>query len=192
MLWNRSLYGNYRQITFAECWSNANAFLEEYQDNGLEPVLTEQSARTLYYLLYGKYANSVIAASDINRFKYRVWGLIYDYGPSWQKELQIQKELRDLTNEEMQEGTTQINNHAFNPSTEPATNVFDPIPTINDQTQLHYKSGKLQGYNNILMALKKDVTESFLSKFEKLFLQIVQPERPLWYVSDPEEYDINE
>ena len=35
--------------------------------------------------------------------------------------------------------------------------------------------------------LSSDVTENFLGKFRKLFLKIVQPTVPLWYITDETE-----
>ena len=32
--------------------------------------------------------------------------------------------------------------------------------------------------------LRSDVTEEFLGKFKRLFIYIVEPESPLWYVTD--------
>ncbi len=36
----------------------------------------------------------------------------------------------------------------------------------------------------LIELLEDDVTESFIRKFQKLFLQFVNPEVPLWYVSE--------
>ena len=38
------------------------------------------------------------------------------------------------------------------------------------------------------MALvEKDVTEEFMNKFKKLFLIIVEPQLPLWYLTEVED-----
>ena len=42
----------------------------------------------------------------------------------------------------------------------------------------------MEGYSILLSLLETDVTESFLDKFKKLFLKIVQPELPLWYATE--------
>ena len=39
----------------------------------------------------------------------------------------------------------------------------------------------------LMDALKDDVTKSFIDRFSELFLAIVVPNKPLWYVTDIEE-----
>jgi hypothetical protein len=35
--------------------------------------------------------------------------------------------------------------------------------------------------------IRSDVTEEFIVKFRKLFIQVVQPELPLWYITEGDE-----
>lgn len=137
----------------------------------------------IYYLLMAKYANSVIASSDENRFKYQLYSIIFQYGPTWAKELQVQKDLRKLSIEDFQKGSVNIVNNAQNPSTQPAGELLE---FINSQNVSKTTRSKADGYALMLSLLKDDVTENFLKKFQKLFLTIVQPEKPLWYVTDAE------
>ena len=190
MLNNRSLYGNYRQVKFTDVWDTASDFVTEYKDNGIQTTISDQTATTLYYLLYSRFGNSTIASSDTNRFKYDVWATIFSYGPTWEKRLEIQEKLRDLTDDELFTGATQIYNHAYNPGTAPSTSTLDELPAINEQNTNKYKKAKMDGYAMLMSLLETDVTEVFLDKFKKLFLKVVQPEIPLWYVTDTAEDDI--
>ena len=190
MLNNRSLYGNYRQVKFTDVWDTASDFVTEYKDNGIQITISDQTATTLYYLLYSRFGNSVIASSDTNRFKYDVWATIFSYGPTWEKRLEIQEKLRDLTDDELFTGATQTYNHAYNPGTAPSTSTLDELPAINEQNTNKYKKAKMDGYAMLMSLLETDVTEAFLDKFKKLFLKVVQPEIPLWYVTDTAEDDI--
>lgn len=137
----------------------------------------------IYYLLLSNYANSVIASDDENRFKYKVFSTIFQYGPTWAKELEIQKEVRSLTAEDLQEGVRNITNVAANPSTTPSTQDTEELPYINNQNVSKTKRSKADGYALLLSLLKDDVTESFMKRFKPLFLNIVEPERPLWYAT---------
>ena len=141
----------------------------------------------IYYLLLSNYANSVIASDDENRFKYKVFSTIFQYGPTWAKELEIQKEVRSLTAEDLQEGVRNITNVAANPSTTPSTQDTEELPYVNNQNVSKTKRSKADGYALLLSLLKDDVTESFMKRFKPLFLNIVEPERPLWYAT----YDDN-
>ena len=183
-MWNKSLYGNYRQVKFTDVWQTAESFISDYKNNGIETTISDKTATTLYYLLYSRYGNSVLASSDTNRFKYDVWATIFSYGPTWEKRLEIQDKLRNLTDDELFTGATQIYNHAYNPGTAPSTNTLDELTAINEQNTSKNKKGKMDAYAMLIALLETDVTESFLDKFKKLFLKVVQPELPLWYATN--------
>ena len=189
-MWNKSLYGNYRQVKFTDVWQTAESFVTDYKNNGIETTISDKTATTLYYLLYSRYGNSVLASSDTNRFKYDVWATIFSYGPTWEKRLEIQNKLRNLTDDELFTGATQIYNHAYNPGTAPSTNTLDELTAINEQNTSKNKKGKMDAYAMLIALLETDVTESFLDKFKKLFLKVVQPELPLWYTTKTVDDDI--
>lgn len=189
-MWNNSLYGNYRQVKFTDVYPDVDTFLTEYNSNGIKTTISQESATTLYYLIYSRFGNSVIASSDTNRFKYDLFGTIFSYGPTWEKRLEIQEKLRDLTDDDLFAGATQIYNHAYNPGTAPSTNYIDELPAINEQNTSKHKKDKMSGYAMLMSLLETDVTERFLDKFKKLFLKIVQPERPLWYATETIDDDV--
>lgn len=193
MLPNGSLYGNFRQVSFSEVYPDANEFYYDYQNIGIKPVITnEDTIKTLYYLLYASYGNSTIANSDTTQFKYKLYSIIFSYGPTWEKRLEIQENLRQLLNnpDELFAGTTQINNQAFHDGTAPSTLTTEELKAINSQFVTKYKKDKLTGYSTLMELLETDVTTEFINRFAKLFIKIVQPELPLWYVTETEEGDI--
>lgn len=180
----RSLYGNYRQVKFTDIYPTQEEFLSDYKTSKIPTSISDETATTLYYLLYSRYGNSTIAASDTNRFKYDLFATIFSYGPTWEKRMDIQEKLRGLTDEELFTDHTIINNHSYNPSTAPSTSTLDELTTINEQNTQKGKRDKLSAYAMLIRTLWTDVTEQFLDKFQKLFLIILQPELPLWYATD--------
>lgn len=178
------LYGNYRNKKFTGIWDNASAFLDDYQNNGITPTISTESATLLYYLLYARYGNSTIASSDENQFKYKVFSTIFMYGPTWEKRLAIQKDVRELSLEEVQKGGRAIYNTALNPNQSPTTAALEELQYINQQNTSNFVKSKVEAYAIILNLLETDVTESFIGEFKKLFLTVVSPELPLWYVTD--------
>lgn len=190
----QDLYGNYRNRKFSDIWGTAEAFLLDYKSSGITANITEDNALLLYYLLYSKYGNSTIASSDENQFKYKVYSTIFMYGPTWEKKLQIQNEIRSLSLEELMEGGKAVYNKALNPSQPVAsgtgasegegTNTLDELTFINEQNTTKYKKSRADAYALLLALLETDVTEAFISRFKKLFLTVVSPERPLWYETD--------
>ena len=87
---NVEMIPQYDTKLFNEIWEDADSFLEDYNNVGIPTTISTQSATTLYYLLYAKYANNPLANYDENQFKYKVFSLIYSYGPTWEKKLSIQ------------------------------------------------------------------------------------------------------
>ena len=185
-----SVYGSYRTRTFTDIYPKVEDFIKDYTYNGIKTTITTDSITTLYYLLYARYGNSHIVNSDENQFKYRLFSTIFMYGPTWEKRLDVQNKLRGLTDKELIEGTKQINNHSYNPSTEPSTSDTEELPTTNDQTSTKYKKSKMDAYAILIALLETDVTEEFVAKFKKLFLSIVEPQNPLWYITEQGEQDV--
>lgn len=181
MIFNNSLYGNYRQRKFTQIWENVEAFLDDYSVAGIPALLSTQTATTLYYLLYARYGNSTIASSDENQFKYKVFMLIFMYGPTWEKRLELQAQIRELDIEEIKKGSIAIYNKAYNPETAPTTQTLEEIEMINEQNVNKYKRSTAEAYALLLNLLDTDVTAYFLDRFRSLFLVIVEPELPLWY-----------
>ena len=184
-----SLYGNFRQKKFSDVYDSAESFLSDYQNNGLPVTISSDNASVLYYLLYSKFGNDILAPSDINRFKYRLFSIVWQYGPNWEKEIDIQKKLRDMTEAELMDGSRQIYNNAQNPGTEPGTNTSEGLAYIDNQNVTKNKRSRLEAYALLDTLLKKDVTEEFLNRFKTLFLAVVEPEAPLYYISEDGEDD---
>lgn len=176
-----SLYGNFRTRTFADIYTELKTFKEDYTDNGLPTTVSDANLTTLYYLLYARYGNSCIASSDETQFKYKLFSTIFMYGPAWQKRLDIQKKLMELSDDEIVKGTTAIHNAALNPSQAPSTQTLEELNYINSQNTTKYKKSKIEGYATLYSLIETDVTEEFIGKFKKLFITVVEPELPLWY-----------
>lgn len=154
---------------FTEIFPTAADFVSEYKASALNGYITDDNATMLYYLLYARHGNDGIANEDENQFKYRVWSTIMQYAPSWERRLSIQKELRDLTDNELVAGSIAVYNHAVNPSTAPSTLANQILNYINDQNVTLRQRGKLDALSVLDTILKTDVTANFINKFDKLF-----------------------
>ena len=127
-----------------EVWEDAAGFLADYKSVGIPTTISDASATTLYYLLYAKYGNSPIANFDITQFKYKMFSIIFQFGPTWEKKLELQEKVRGLTEAEIMTGAKAIYNSALNPSTPPTTGE---LPYINAQNTTNYKKSKLEAYS---------------------------------------------
>lgn len=199
--WTNPLYGNFRTRTFNDIFPSVEVFLNGttsyagYLNNDIKPNMETQDeegnwvpdidkAKTLYCLLYARYGNSHIASSDENTFRYKIWSNIFMYGPTWCKRLEVQAKIRKLSDDDLVYGSKAIQNHSYNPSTAPSTATLEELDTINEQHTTQYKKNWLDAYTYLLGVLETDVTKYFIDTFSQFFLKIVEPELPLWYVTD--------
>lgn len=229
----------YNTKTFTEIYDVVTEFTTDYSTINLGGISDSTLLNKLYYLLYAKFGNSPISNLDETQWKYKLFSTIFQYGPNWEKELEVQGILRALNLSDLiDEGQVQdvidhngtniqtvqntgtvgtvndietITNHAYNPSTTPSTDAYDPLTYINDQQATKtdndttvtnnlttgiqatdntddtvtktITAGKLRGYEKLLALLNSDITDKFLSKFGPLFQKAVNL-RPLLFESE--------
>ena len=149
---------------------------------GIPSIISEQSATTLFYLLYANYGNNQINSTDLTRWKYKLFSLIYQYGPVWEKKLDIQTKLRNLTDDQLITGSKDIFNHAMNPATTVRNN--EEIDFINEQNMTLRKKYILDGYANLEALLEDNITSEFINRFKSLFRPIVQPDNSVRFTAD--------
>ena len=154
---NTSMKPMYDTNLFCEIWDSSDSFLADYNNTGttftnqVPPVISQQNALMTYLLLFSRYGNNPIANYDVTQFKNKIFTIIWQYGPAWEKRLSMQEDIRNLTLQEITQGTktdwssegtqsqnnsgtdTTINNHAFNPSTAPTTQTTNELDYIDQQ-----------------------------------------------------------
>lgn len=179
----------YSTVLFTDVWEEVNDFAYDYQHIGIPTTISVANAIVLYYLLYARYGNNPIANYDEEQWKYKIFSVIWQYGPSWEKRLDIQSKLRNLSEDDLIKGNKAIYNHAYNPNQAPSTSSLEEVEYINDQNTTNYKKSKMEAYAQLWDLIDTDVTAEFLAKFQKCFKQFVAPERPLLYVTPINEED---
>lgn len=179
----------YSTKIFTDIYDDAGTFVYYYKHSGIPTTISDSNCNTLYYLLYARYGNSPIANYDEEQFKYKVCAIIFQYGPTWEKRLAIQQNLRNLSEADLLAGSKAIYNHAFNPSGAPGTSTLEDLGYINDQNTTNYKKSKMEAYAQLWDLLDTDVTGEFLNRFKGCFKTFVAPEFPLLYVTPIEEED---
>ena len=93
---NSEMLPQYDTKLFTEVWEDVQKFLYDYQHVGIPTTISIANATTLYYLLYARYGNTPIANYDQTQWKYKMFSIIFQYGPTWEKRLDIQTTLRGL------------------------------------------------------------------------------------------------
>jgi hypothetical protein len=179
----------YNTIKFRQIYPTVDDFISDYGSSGFPENIKITSVTTLFYLLLGRYANNPIANRDITQWKLKLWSIVYQYGPTWEKRGEIQEKLRKLDDKEIVKGTKAINNRAYNPDTKPGTASLEELAFINDQTTSTMVRSQLEGLNILMTLLEEDVSEDFLVKFRRLFKLFVNPENVLLYGEDLDSHE---
>ena len=172
-----------RTLRFGEVYNNVDDFYTDYTTMGIPTTITQTNLNTLFYLLYAKYGNSHFANKDLVQSKLKIFSTIFKYGPTWEKKLSIQADIRSLSLDDLQEGAKQIVNHANNPNTAPSTSALEELEFIDEQHQTNYKRNKIDAYNSLWSMLATDVTEEFLNRFRNIF-QLVTDEEEIYRYSE--------
>ena len=187
---NNEMIPQYSTITFTDVWDSAGEFKSDLADSpfaGCISTTSPDNVSLVFYLLYARYGNNPIANLDVTQWKFKIFSTIFQYGPTWEKRLDVQKKIRNLTETDLLAGSKAIYNSALNPSTTPSTGSLDELTYINSQNTTNYKKPKMEAYAQLWDILQTDVTEEFLVKFKKCFKIFVSAEQPLLYVSDIDE-----
>ena len=174
----------YNTQLFTDVYSVVDDFLEDFHNCGIPAKISDENASTLYYLLYAKYGNNPIANYDLNQFKYKLFAIVFQYGPGWSKRLEIQDRLISMKESEMIQGQKFISNTALNPDQEAST---EELAYISKQNVNKTSKSILGAYGEIWELLKLDVTQSFITQFKGLFKVVVMPEQPLLYTTEDED-----
>ena len=172
----RSLFQEFYNQKFTDVYGTFEEFEKDYNELGFPNIFREETTlRLLYVLLIGRYANSTISNSDLNQFRYSLFSIVWQYGGTWEKRVEIQRELRELSLDKESDiyiGAKAIYNTAVNPGTAPSTKDLEELEFINSQNTTGYKTSKLDGLMKLYEMLRTDVTNEFLGKFKDLFIKI--------------------
>lgn len=177
----------YNTKTFNDIYPTVDTFITDFNTFSALKKITETNAQLTWYLLTARYGSNPITNLSEDLFKIKVFSIMFQYGPNWEKKLAMQESIRALTLDQLRTGNKTIFNKALNPDTAPSTDTTEEITYINEQNVQKNTKSALQAYNELKMLLEDDVSELYISKFKKLFKNVVAPERPLLYMTDEED-----
>ena len=183
---DQDLYGNQRTRTFAEIYPTADDFKAAYDSNPFATAtnINDSEITKIYYLLYANYGNSSICSSDEYRFELKLFSIIYQYGPIYIQKKIIQEKIVDTPYNDFKSGGKVIYNTALNPNVAPSTDTLTELPYINNQNTNNYVKSDAESMQIKWDLMDDNLESEFLAKFKPLFLKIVNPTVPLWYISE--------
>lgn len=182
-----SIYGEYRTRTFGEIFPDVTSFTDFYSSGPIPGRLlngndySTYQADTIYTLLCSEYFGAHISMSSEDWFKLKVMQIIYEYGPTWQREMALQDKLLALTDDQLMTGSKAIYNHAAHPSTDPSTATLEELTYIDDQNTSNWKKERIRAFVDGSSGLDDSITRTFLNRFKKLFIKFIYPTGPVLY-----------
>ena len=180
----------YNTQTFADIFPDVSSFKTNYTTfqatAGLTNKLDDADQAITWQLLMARYGTNPIANWSENQFKLKIWQVMFQYGPTWAKRLEIQEKARKLTDAELLQGDKSIYNTALAPNQTPSTSTLEEVDFISQQQTANKKKSKMNAYNDLLILLDTDVTADYMDKFKKLFLTVVAPTNTFIYATEEE------
>lgn len=180
----------YNTETFSQIYPTFESFKDTFDndfDKYAKDCISENSLKTLYWLLYSRYGENPIVNLTINIFKSKIVAITFQKGPTWERKLSLQKSLRDLSEDDLLTGARTILNRAEHDEGEPGTDTDELLGYINLQNVSKMRRSKIDAYSFLQDILKSDVTEEFISSYAKLFSRFVSPTVRRIYPNDVEE-----
>lgn len=165
-------------LTFKEIFPNYTTY-KEYTDNlGLyasDDTDAELLNQRIFYLLYNRYLDTAVAYNTPDSFLAE-FGIVYlEYFTQFLTKQNVLKEIYKLTSEDYLIVGESISNYANNPNYE-QTDPFEFLTYTSNQTRGRTKSNKLIAYVNALRNLPDGQINYMISKFDYLFLDILETE----------------
>lgn len=182
-------YGRTDRPTFCDVWDEAEKFITDFKESklyrvdntesGEVPIVKDENLEMLYFLLYGRYGNSRLASRDTNQFKYTVFSIIRMYGPTWERRLEAQRDIRNLKISELQSGAISTFDVSLNPET--ITPEEAEMEFINQRNKTKNEKSLMDAYIGLDAILKTDVSAYFLDRFSVCFTPFPNTACPLLY-----------
>lgn len=101
-----TLIPSYSTKLFTDIYEDATTFSTDYTTIGLGGITDSTLVTKLFYLLYAKYGNNPIINLDETQFKYKLFSTVFMYGPTWEKRLDMQAAIRQLSLNDLKTGLT--------------------------------------------------------------------------------------
>lgn len=177
-------YIDYNNLTIEDVFTSDIDFLTQfksgpyYNKGGFN--MTDDEITLAFNLVYSRFAVNPIANASADIFRIKFFAILWQYGPKWALDVQIQAKLRGLgldANSEIYKGSKAIYNRAEHPETAPSDTSLEELEYITGQQTTNYKKSTLEGLASLEELLRNDVTEAFINQFRKLFSKFVNDDR---------------
>lgn len=165
---------------FSEVYADYSALQTDFEGRGLNSLgFPSDFPWALFYtLIYGRHGNATIVSPDsyLEAWEARFCSIVWQFGPYWLKQTQVQEAIRSLTEDDLIRGGLVVSTNALNPAEEPSETFegleMPKVGTINQQATSQSRRSKMDAYAALSQLLRTDITEGFLRRFDALFRNI--------------------
>lgn len=178
----------YLTRTYSEIYPELSFFQTDF-DKFCNVELSEEEQEELWLLIMSKYGDSHVRFTNENLFALRLFKEVNCYWPMVQAIRRDQKRLRDATNEDFQKGGEMTTNTGAHNTSDLKTNADSGSVQLNAQNVTNTKRNELGVIIDRQLAYRADEEDRFLDGLKPLFIQILQAQRDLLYVTEVEEND---
>lgn len=178
----------YLTRTYSEIYPELSFFQTDF-DKFCNVELSEEEQEELWLLIMSKYGDSHVRFTNENLFALRLFKEVNCYWPMVQAIRRDQKRLRDATNEDFQKGGEMTTNTGAHNTSDLQTNAESGSVQLNAQNVTNTKRNELGVIIDRQLAYRADEEDRFLDGLKPLFIQILQAQRDLLYVTEVEGND---
>ena len=178
----------YLTRTYSEIYTELSFFQTDF-DKFCNVELSEEEQEELWLLIMSKYGDSHVRFTNETLFALRLFKEVNCYWPMVQAIRRDQKRLREATNEDFQKGGEMTTNTGAHNTSDLKTNADSGSVQLNAQNVTNTKRNELGVIIDRQLAYRADEEDRFLDGLKPLFIQILQAQRDLLYVTEVKEND---
>lgn len=164
---------DYNTRLFKNIFASYDDFKKWYASTPLSDNEIDVPSEKTFTLIAYEYNDSHVNMSP-ESFKQHFANDLYTYYKEFEETTKSIKDLLSLTDEEVAQANTVINNIAVTPEVENSTNA-EEVDFISQQQKTIVKKGKLQIKREQLANKRTLTTKKFLARFKHLFINILSP-----------------
>lgn len=178
----------YLTRTYSDIYPELSFFQTDY-NKFCKLELSEDEQEELWLLIMSKYGDSHVRYTNETLFALRLFKEVNCYWPMVQAIRRDQKRLREATNEDFQKGGEVVTNAGAHNTSDIQTDADSGAVQLNAQNVTNTKRNELGVLIDRQLAYKADEEDRFLDGLKPLFIQILQAQRDLLYVTEVEDND---
>ena len=176
----------YLTRTYSDIYPTIDKFSTDFGKYSRFSLDTDGQER-LWLLIMSKYGDSHVRYTNENLFSLRLFTEINCYWPMVLAIERDQKRLRDAENTDFQVGGKMITNTGAHNTSNLQTDAAEGSVQLNAQNVTSTERNELGVLIDRQLAYKSDEEDRFLDGLKPLFIQILQQQRDLLYVTEVDE-----